>query len=171
MVTVQVENNMAKVIKTGDKCFYYNYNNEKQFVTAIEEEEGNIFLVEEEDGSKSKIHRHSLYPAEWIVINSPEQKSDPEMFTAILEQMEDTFNRKNKDYGNSFSDLYKEIGMPYAYGHIKEKINRIGSIMKNGKSEVLNESIDDSLLDCANYCVLTLIERKKNVEAGKEKKQ
>lgn len=73
---------------------------------------------------------------------------------AVSEQIMGTLERKNKDYGNSFSNLYEKIGMPYAYGHMAEKLERVWSLM-NSPAHV-NESLEDSLLDLAGYTILTL---------------
>lgn len=40
--------------------------------------------------------------------------------------------------------------------------------MKNGKAEVKDESIEDTLLDLANYCLMEIVERKIDRNEGKE---
>lgn len=79
----------------------------------------------------------------------------------ILNELKSIYVSKNHDYGNSFEELFKECGLIYAYGHLKEKLNRIKALMSN-KNQVKNESIEDSLLDLANYAILTLIQIRKN---------
>ena len=77
-------------------------------------------------------------------------------FSNILLEMRELYDKKNHDYGNSFQTLFDKIGMPYAYGHMAEKLERVYSLMsKEGKVE---ESMRDSIIDLANYCVLTIIE-------------
>lgn len=68
----------------------------------------------------------------------------------------DTLRRKNSDYGNSFSELFSEIGMPYAYIHMAEKLNRIKSIMDSHGTHSVSESMEDSIRDLAGYAILTL---------------
>lgn len=84
-------------------------------------------------------------------------------FKRIVDRMYDTFKRKNADYGNSFRELYKECGMTYAYGHMREKLERVRSLMKN-EAQVKGESMKDSLYDLANYAVLTIMEIERNKE-------
>ena len=67
--------------------------------------------------------------------------------------------KKNSDYGNSFSDLYDEYGSIISEIHIREKFNRFKQLRTN-ESQV-GESIEDTLMDMANYCLLTLLEMKK----------
>ena len=71
--------------------------------------------------------------------------------------MFETFKAKNHDYGNSFAKLFKECGMTYAYGHLAEKLERVKSLMKD-EAKVKDEGMKDSLLDLANYAILTIME-------------
>lgn len=79
--------------------------------------------------------------------------------------MRDTYKRKNHDYGNAFSEMYDELGINYGYGKIREKVNRIKTL-KDNDAQVANEPLEDALLDCANYCILTLMEYQKRKEHG-----
>ena len=83
-------------------------------------------------------------------------KDNPTSFEDVLKEMQTLYEKKNHDYGNSFQILFDKIGMPYAYGHMAEKLERIWSLMS--KEEQVKESMRDSLIDLANYCVLTIIE-------------
>lgn len=78
-------------------------------------------------------------------------------FRDITNDMYDTFKAKNHDYGNSFSELFAECGMTYAYGHMAEKLKRVKSLMSD-EAKVKGESMKDSLLDLANYAILTIME-------------
>lgn len=78
-------------------------------------------------------------------------------FRDITDGMYDTFKAKNHDYGNSFSELFAECGMTYAYGHLSEKLKRVKSLMSD-EAKVKDESMRDSLLDLANYAILTIME-------------
>lgn len=82
---------------------------------------------------------------------------DADAFRDITNGMYDTFKAKNHDYGNSFSELFAECGMTYAYGHMAEKLKRVKSLMTD-EAKVNGESVRDSLLDLANYAILTIME-------------
>lgn len=82
---------------------------------------------------------------------------DADAFRDITNGMYDTFKAKNHDYGNSFSELFAECGMTYAYGHMAEKLKRVKSLMSD-EAKVNGESMRDSLLDLANYAILTIME-------------
>ena len=90
---------------------------------------------------------------------------DAKAFKSITDKMSDTYKRKNHDYGNAFSEMYDELGINYGYGKIREKVNRIKTL-KDNEAQVANEPLEDALLDCANYCILTLMEYQKRKEHG-----
>ena len=85
---------------------------------------------------------------------------DAKTFKSITDKMFETFKAKNHDYGSSFSNLFKECGMTYAYGHMAEKLERVKSLMKD-EAKVKGERMKDSLLDLANYAILTVMEIEK----------
>lgn len=84
-------------------------------------------------------------------------KADGSTFRDITDEMYDTYKAKNKDYDDIFHQLFEECGMTYAYGHLKEKLVRMKSLMKD-EAKVKGESMRDSLLDLANYAILTIME-------------
>lgn len=75
----------------------------------------------------------------------------------ICRGLHDLYKKKNADYGNSFADIFAEVGMAYAYGHLAEKLRRIHSLMMQ-PANVNGESMRDSLVDLANYAILTIVE-------------
>jgi hypothetical protein len=78
----------------------------------------------------------------------------------ICRNMNTIYEQKNRDYGNSFSDTYKKLGIISAITRITDKYNRIISLCTKTEEErkVKDESIRDTLLDMANYCILTIME-------------
>ena len=77
-----------------------------------------------------------------------------------------TLQAKNADYGSSFAEMFDELGIDYAYGKLREKINRI-KVLRNQPNMVENEGLEDALLDTAGYAILTLVELKKRKGDGK----
>ena len=76
----------------------------------------------------------------------------------IMNQSLGLYKKKNADYGNSFAEVYKELGFESGLVQILHKVNRIKGIYNKGKAEVENESIRDSLIDLANYALMTVVE-------------
>ena len=77
-------------------------------------------------------------------------------FEDILTQMLSTYKAKNADYGNSFDKTLNEFGLVASVVRLNDKMERIKSLIKSD-AKVLDEKIDDTLLDMANYAVLTLL--------------
>ncbi|WP_296113056.1 nucleotide modification associated domain-containing protein [uncultured Anaerococcus sp.] len=81
-----------------------------------------------------------------------------EKLEEIMNNCLNLYKKKNADYGNSFAEVYQELGFESGLVQILHKINRIKGIYKNNKAEVENESIRDSLIDLANYSLMTAVE-------------
>lgn len=94
-------------------------------------------------------------------------KEDADRFKEITDKMLETYKSKNKDYGDSFRNLFKECGMTYAYGHMAEKLERVKSLMKD-EAKIKGEGMKDSLYDLANYAILTIMEIEKNKKEQEE---
>ena len=107
----------------------------------------------------------SELPFNSIIMGEQSKKTDADRFKEITDKMFETFKAKNHDYGSSFSNLFKECGMTYAYGHMAEKLERVKSLMKDD-AKVKGESMKDSLYDLANYAILTIMEIEKRKEHG-----
>lgn len=66
--------------------------------------------------------------------------------------------KKNSDYGDSFSKMYQELGIVSAITRIGDKYNRLVNLSKGTTAQVKDESIVDTLMDMANYCLMTVME-------------
>lgn len=75
----------------------------------------------------------------------------------ICKNLNDLYQRKNADYGDSFGKSYKEYGMTMACIRLEDKLNRLKSLCK--QEAQVDESMEDTLMDLANYSIMTLIER------------
>lgn len=79
----------------------------------------------------------------------------------ICNQMHEIYKQKNFDYGDSFSKSVDKRGLSAAIIRIEDKWNRLDNITLHPDNiQVADETIEDTLLDLANYCILTLIELK-----------
>ena len=74
-----------------------------------------------------------------------------------------TLQAKNHDYNSAFSEMFDELGIDYAYGKLREKMNRI-KVLRKQPNMVENEGLEYALLDTAGYAILTLVELKKRKE-------
>lgn len=88
--------------------------------------------------------------------------NNTERFKKITNEMLELYKIKNKNYNNSFSKSFEEFGMIMPLIRISDKLNRMKSIVKQSdNANVGDESLRDSIIDCACYCVLTLMELEK----------
>lgn len=89
-------------------------------------------------------------------------KTDPELFKDITDNMLSIFKKKNHDYGNSFEISLDEEGLAASRIRIGDKWNRFKSLSKGAKAQVNDESLKDTLLDMANYAIMTVMWMDKN---------
>lgn len=81
-----------------------------------------------------------------------------EEFKKITEEMKKLYEIKNKNYGNSFSEQFKEHGLTSSIIRLDDKLRRLKSLNKQSIDGTDDESIRDTFIDMANYCVLTIME-------------
>lgn len=89
-------------------------------------------------------------------------------FRDIVDEMAKTYEEKNADYGESFEISVRKYGKIAALTRMSDKFNRIENLILNGNAQVKDESLKDTLLDLANYAVMTVMALRittlKNVE-------
>lgn len=77
----------------------------------------------------------------------------------ICYELNALYAKKNHDYGDAFHLSYIEEGMAMPRIRLGDKLNRFKTLSKNLESrEVQDESIRDTLLDLANYAIMTILE-------------
>ena len=76
----------------------------------------------------------------------------------ICEELNSLYERKNRDYGNSFHDSYLEEGMAMARIRLSDKLSRFKTLTRTNQQSVKDESIRDTLIDLANYAIMTVME-------------
>ena len=78
----------------------------------------------------------------------------------LTEDLHDLYVRKNADYGDSFRKVREDIPNAILV-RLGDKMNRLKTLMTKPEDErkVVDESIDDTLMDIANYALLELVER------------
>ena len=81
-----------------------------------------------------------------------------EQHKAVCEQLNSIYEQKNRAYGDSFRDTFNDLGIISAVTRISDKFNRLKTLVKNTEIPQGDESISDTLLDMANYCIMTYME-------------
>lgn len=79
-------------------------------------------------------------------------------FREIVTEMADLYEKKNANYGNSFSQLFEKLGPVSALVPLWNKLDRATNLIQGGKNDF--ESVEDTLKDLACYAVMSYIEFK-----------
>lgn len=88
---------------------------------------------------------------------NPLEANKIEKHKLICEKLNALYEAKNADYGDSFGKSYKEYGLTMPCIRLEDKLNRLKSL-NFSKSARVSESVEDTLMDLANYAIMTLIE-------------
>lgn len=83
-------------------------------------------------------------------------------FKNITQKMHETYLKKNHDYGNSFEESLNEEGLAASRIRMGDKWRRFKTLSKGEKAQVNDESLRDTLLDMANYAIMTVMWLDKN---------
>ena len=90
-------------------------------------------------------------------------KQKANKFRLIVNDMADLYEKKNSNYGDSFGQLFEELGPTAGLVPLWNKLHRATSLVKGDKNNF--ESLEDTLKDLACYAIMNLIE----MEAQKDK--
>lgn len=70
------------------------------------------------------------------------------------------YRQKNHDYGDSFAKVRSVVPNSILV-RLMDKFERLKTLLGKGEqAQVIDESIDDTLMDMANYCIMELVERR-----------
>lgn len=115
--------------------------------------------------------------------NKNEINTKFESFKELTDRMNEIYRIKNKNYGDSFSKSVDEELMASPRIRLTDKLERFKKLSKgfdryvrNGyvdanKIDYDDESIEDTLLDMANYSLMTILEIRRLNELGEIKNE
>ncbi|GHN50808.1 nucleotide modification associated domain-containing protein [Lactobacillus delbrueckii] len=82
-----------------------------------------------------------------------------ETYKDYTNKLADTLTKKNAAYGDAFGKSVEKYGYIAALVRMSDKWNRLNTLMLNSDGvDNLGESVQDTLLDLAGYCILTIAE-------------
>lgn len=81
-----------------------------------------------------------------------------------LDALHKTYLAKNADYGDSFGESIKTFGLVAGVVRISDKYHRLESLLRKGDAQVKDETLKDTLMDMANYCVMLAMEMEREVD-------
>jgi hypothetical protein len=86
----------------------------------------------------------------------------------LYDQNFQTYLKKNEKYGDSFHRTFERVGPISALTRITDKYERYFQMTMNPTDDDNGESIIDTLLDMANYAIMTVAEVKRVEETAHE---
>lgn len=77
----------------------------------------------------------------------------------LCNQLNAIYAKKNHDYGDSFHTTFLEEGMAMPRIRLSDKLNRFKVLTRSKDgAQVNDESVRDTLIDLANYALMTVLE-------------
>lgn len=107
------------------------------------------------DNGELVAHGHCLSPL------STKKNTKVDDFEEITNEMLELYKAKNSDYGDSFGETYEKLGLISAVTRITDKVNRLQSLCTK-EQKINDESIRDTLIDLADYSIMTIIEMERD---------
>ena len=86
---------------------------------------------------------------------------------ALCKKLHDIYVQKNHDYGDSFGRTFQEEGFAMPRIRLSDKLSRFKTLSHcswNQERLVKDESLIDTLMDLANYAIMTVLEMEENNE-------
>lgn len=137
------------VLKLEDLFFERMKYSDKRYAAVILDTEDNTieFLSNSLDDLVNKIVD---------ILEDHDKDKDPSeaRFKEIALSLSDLYSKKNPVYGNSFERSLKKYGKISGLTRISDKFNRLEKIITNPDIETNDESLEDTLLDLASYCIM-----------------
>ena len=78
-------------------------------------------------------------------------------YEEIIDKLYKTYQAKNTAYGDSFNISLDEEGLAAARIRLGDKYRRFATLSKNPDIPTGDESIQDTLMDMANYAIMTVM--------------
>lgn len=109
---------------------------------------------------------HLFYPEnKWRIIEPKDLMNDKvQTIRELAAKIADTYELKNHDYGDSFGISVRKYGIISALTRISDKFNRAEQLILSKEQKVNDEALEDTLLDLATYCMMTVAELKGGAE-------
>lgn len=90
----------------------------------------------------------------------------PDKYVKMAVEIADTVSRKNADYGAAFEKSYRKYGWLSYLIRVDDKLNRLRTLVVDGKTKQVSESVEDTLTDIIGYSLLMLEIQKRRDDAG-----
>lgn len=138
--------------------------NDGKYSVYIDESDSTYSFIKWEDEEPTKIEDalNKIMSEQFAKVGQTLSSFDTptDQHTKICKELNEIYQSKNADYGDAFSDTYNKLGVISAVTRISDKTNRLITLATKTDEErlVKEETIKDTLMDLANYAIMTLVE-------------
>jgi cysteinyl-tRNA synthetase len=115
------------------------------------------YSEEEQNEARREVNRLQEILAE-AQKNARKRTDKVQAFKSTTEQMNRLYETKNADYGDSFGESVREFGAIAGLVRISDKFNRLKTLLRGNAQQVQSESVEDTLMDLANYAIMLRME-------------
>jgi hypothetical protein len=117
------------------------------------------FHAEELDEAKEMIlNLYNIVFGDAEALDAYAQSYNVQRHESICNELNALYVRKNADYGDSFHKTYVEEGIAMARIRLSDKLERFKRLTRSNEQDVQDESVRDTLIDLANYAIMTVME-------------
>ena len=106
-----------------------------------------------------------------VIIELDGKPTEEDNHWELCRELQELYHRKNLDYGDSFHLSFLEEGLAMPRIRLGDKYLRFKSLTSGEKQRVSDESIRDTLIDLANYSIMTIMELDQAMSTNADKRE
>ena len=106
-----------------------------------------------------------------VIIELDGKPTEEDNHWELCRELQELYHRKNLDYGDSFHLSFLEEGRAMPRIRLGDKYLRFKTLTSGEKQRVSDESIRDTLIDLANYSIMTIMELDQAMSTNADKRE
>lgn len=106
-----------------------------------------------------------------VIIELDGKPTEEDNHWELCRELRELYHRKNLDYGDSFHLSFLEEGLAMPRIRLGDKYLRFKTLTSGEKQRVSDESIRDTLIDLANYSIMTIMELDQAMSTNADKRE
>lgn len=106
-----------------------------------------------------------------VIIELDGKPTEEDNHWELCRELQELYHRKNLDYGDSFHLSFLEEGLAMPRIRLGDKYLRFKTLTSGEKQRVSDELIRDTLIDLANYSIMTIMELDQAMSTNADKRE
>lgn len=106
-----------------------------------------------------------------VIIELDGKPTEEDNHWELCRELQELYHRKNLDYRDSFHLSFLEEGLAMPRIRLGDKYLRFKTLTSGEKQRVSDESIRDTLIDLANYSIMTIMELDQAMSTNADKRE